>query len=103
MSSELRDRINEGAEMAREAIRRVIEIHGLGSLNEEVKSFPVSTNRGTHTVTYFIVCIVCLYIWGNYYFLSFSIDIEYIFVALFLHRATRILYRKEKECLVWEG
>lgn len=38
MSSELRDRINEGAEMAREAIRRVIEIHGLGSLNEEVKS-----------------------------------------------------------------
>jgi hypothetical protein len=39
MSSELRDRINEDAEMAREAIRRVIEIHGLGSYNEEVKSF----------------------------------------------------------------
>ena len=37
MSTELRDRINDGAETAREAIRKVIEIHGLGSVSEEVK------------------------------------------------------------------
>lgn len=36
MSSELRKRIYEGADMAREVIRKVIEIHGLASCNEEV-------------------------------------------------------------------
>jgi hypothetical protein len=38
MSSELRDRINEGAETTRAAITRIIEIHGLDSRNEEVIS-----------------------------------------------------------------
>ena len=39
MSTELRDRINEGAETTRESIRRIIEIHGLDSRNEEVMSW----------------------------------------------------------------
>ena len=38
MSTELRDRINEGAETTRESIRRIIEIHGLDSRSEEVIS-----------------------------------------------------------------
>ena len=38
MSAELRRRINDDALNAREAIRNVIEIHGLGSVIEEVRT-----------------------------------------------------------------
>lgn len=39
MTPELRYRINEDANLTRHAIKRVIEIHGLLSLSEEVKYF----------------------------------------------------------------
>lgn len=53
MSAELRQRINGDALKAREAIRNVIEIHGLGSICEEVRTliiiyFPFGGSRLLH-------------------------------------------------------